>query len=222
MLLSDALARTSLNRTTEFQSLNEILSPEIIEAALASNQVATLRRRKLPMDAMVWAVIGMALFRGESVRQLITKLDIMLPHDMGFVARSAVTQARQKLGSVVVKDIFQITQQHWHQQAEHPHWHGLNLYGLDGVVWRTPESHENAQAFSRMANQYGEAAYPQVRMVCLMTLTSHLLVDSTGVKMLGEGEWKTKKHGADYRRQWRKVPLAQLGRNQNALLQTSW
>jgi len=33
----------------------------------------------------------------------------------------------------------------------------------------------------------------------------HLLVDSTG--MLGEGEWKTRKHGADYRRQWRKVHL---------------
>lgn len=29
----------------------------------------------------------------------------------------------------------------------------------------------------------------------------HLLVDSTGIKMLGEGEWKTKKHGSDYRRQ---------------------
>ena len=36
----------------------------------------------------------------------------------------------------------------------------------------------------------------------------HLLVDSTGIKILGEGEWKRKKHGADYRRQWRKVHLA--------------
>ena len=35
----------------------------------------------------------------------------------------------------------------------------------------------------------------------------HLLVDSTGVKILGEGEWKIRKHGADYRRQWRKVHL---------------
>lgn len=34
-----------------------------------------------------------------------------------------------------------------------------------------------------------------------------MLIDSTGVKMLGEGEWKTKKHGAEYRRQWRKVHL---------------
>ena len=25
--------------------------------------------------------------------------------------------------------------------------------------------------------------------------------------MLGEGEWKTKKHGAEYRRQWRKAHL---------------
>jgi len=39
------------------------------------------------------------------------------------------------------------------------------------------------------------------------TTGMHLLVDSTGIKMLGEGEWKTKKHGSDYRRQWRKVHL---------------
>ena len=36
----------------------------------------------------------------------------------------------------------------------------------------------------------------------------HLLIDSTGLKFLGEGEWKRKKHGAEYRRQWRKVHLA--------------
>lgn len=35
----------------------------------------------------------------------------------------------------------------------------------------------------------------------------NLLVDSTGLKMMGEGEWKTKKHGADYRCQRRKVHL---------------
>ena len=34
-----------------------------------------------------------------------------------------------------------------------------------------------------------------------------LLVDSTGIKFLGEGEGKSKKHGAVYRRQWRKLHL---------------
>lgn len=36
----------------------------------------------------------------------------------------------------------------------------------------------------------------------------HLLVDSTGVKMLGEGEWQVRRHGPGRRRQWRKVHLA--------------
>lgn len=35
----------------------------------------------------------------------------------------------------------------------------------------------------------------------------HMLANSTGIKFLGEGEWKTKKHGAERRRQWRKVHL---------------
>ena len=35
----------------------------------------------------------------------------------------------------------------------------------------------------------------------------HLLVGSTGIKMIGEREWKTGKHGAPYRRQWRKVHI---------------
>jgi hypothetical protein len=35
----------------------------------------------------------------------------------------------------------------------------------------------------------------------------HLLIDSTGIKMTGEGERKTRKHGGSDRRQWREVHL---------------
>lgn len=35
----------------------------------------------------------------------------------------------------------------------------------------------------------------------------HLVVDGTGLKMFGEGEWKVKKHGADKRRRWVSVSL---------------
>jgi len=35
----------------------------------------------------------------------------------------------------------------------------------------------------------------------------HLLLDSTGIKFLGEGEWKCKKHGPERRRQWRKLHI---------------
>jgi transposase len=36
----------------------------------------------------------------------------------------------------------------------------------------------------------------------------HLLVDSTGVKIYGEGEWLDQKHGVQSRRHWRKLHLA--------------
>lgn len=35
----------------------------------------------------------------------------------------------------------------------------------------------------------------------------HWLVDSTVIKFLGKGEWKCKKHGAERRRQWRKLHI---------------
>ena len=36
----------------------------------------------------------------------------------------------------------------------------------------------------------------------------HVVVDSTGLKAYGEGEWKVRRHGAGRRRTWRKVHLA--------------
>ncbi|KAF1010956.1 MAG: hypothetical protein E5299_01540 [Burkholderia gladioli] len=36
----------------------------------------------------------------------------------------------------------------------------------------------------------------------------HLVVDSTGLKVYGESEWKVRQHGYSKRRTWRKVQLA--------------
>ena len=41
----------------------------------------------------------------------------------------------------------------------------------------------------------------------------HLVVDSTGLKLYGEGEWKVRKHGADKRRTWLKLHLGINGVN---------
>ncbi|MBS0857198.1 IS5 family transposase [Tatumella sp. JGM16] len=37
---------------------------------------------------------------------------------------------------------------------------------------------------------------------------AHLVIDSTGLKVFGEGEWKVRKHGQSRRRIWRKLHLA--------------
>ena len=45
----------------------------------------------------------------------------------------------------------------------------------------------------------------------------HLAVDSTGVKLYGEGEWRVRLHGADKRRTWRKLHLLIDHRTQEAV-----
>ena len=35
----------------------------------------------------------------------------------------------------------------------------------------------------------------------------HLLIDSTGIKAEGEGEWNARKHGGSKRRLWRKIHI---------------
>jgi hypothetical protein len=45
----------------------------------------------------------------------------------------------------------------------------------------------------------------------------HLVVDSTGLKIYGEGEWKVRKHGTSQRRRWIKVHLGVDGDEKDVL-----
>src|SRR6476661_10447424 len=64
-----------------------------------------------------------------------------------------------------------------------------SLLGLAGLDWSVPD-------YSTVSRRQKTL---QVAIEVAPTANGlHLLVDSIGIKMLGEGEWKTKKHGADY------------------------
>jgi len=175
MHFSQAIDAISRVTPDTFSSLSEVLSPELIDTCLEQSGVATLRKRRLPLEMVVWSIVGMALFRHIPMGQVVNQLDIVLPGKRPFVAPSAVVQARQRLGAEAVKRVFEQTQARWHEQTPHPHWCGLRLLAVDGVVWRTPDSPENQAAFARTRNAHREASYPQVRMVCQMELTSHLV-----------------------------------------------
>ncbi len=73
-----------------------------------------------------------------------------------------------------------------------------SLLQLANLQWRVPD-------FSTVCRRQ---KHLQVQLPYQRSNTAlDLLVDSTGIKFLGEGEWKRKKHGPQYRRQWRKVHL---------------
>jgi hypothetical protein len=190
MLLRQALDTVHKFTPHEFSALADLLSPELIDECLADTGVVTLRKRRLSMEMMVWAVTGMALFRSHSMRHLVSHLDILLPGKRPFVAPSAVVQARQRLGEDVIRLMFEKTSQLWFEKSPLSHWNGLTLTALDGTLWRTPDTPENSAAFGRTANASKCSEWPQLRMVCQMEVTSHLLsgVAFASVSDAGEAE----------------------------------
>ena len=116
----------------------------------------------------------MALYNNKSIKDLVNQLDIVDREGKAFVAPSALTQRRKTLGEPAMKEVFRRMSDAWVKDANLPHWNGLTLLSVDGVVWRTPDTPENNAAFTKPKN----TQYPQVRMVCQMELSSHLITGS--------------------------------------------
>ena len=179
MQLSQALDFINLNTPTELTSLQDLLPVALVEEAMNQTETVTFRKRKLSLESMVWLVIGMAIYNDKPLSQIINLLDIVNREGKPFVAPSAVVQRRQALGDKSMEALFQLTQEHWNNNAHHPDFHGLTLLGVDGVVWRAPDTPENSSVFSRHVQKPDKPSqYPQVRMVCQMELSSHLMTAS--------------------------------------------
>ncbi len=86
------------SNATQFESLSDLIPPGLIMTLLGEEGVATLRRRRMPMERLVWAIIGMAIFRHVPMNQLVNQLDILLSGDRPFVASSAFLQVCKELG----------------------------------------------------------------------------------------------------------------------------
>jgi hypothetical protein len=160
-----------------FDRLRASIDPAWIEQALELTGTATLRRRRLPAEQVIWLVLGMALYRDRRIDELVDKLDLALPDRRDLtVARSAVAQARARLGAEPMQWLFERCSHKWaHEAAGEDRWRGLAVYGIDGTTARTPDSPENRAHFGGQVAGRGESGYPQVRFVTLMALRSHLL-----------------------------------------------
>jgi hypothetical protein len=162
-----------------FDRLIESIDPDWIEQALEATGTATLRKRRLPSEQVIWLVLGMALYRHRPIDELVSRLDLVLPAaGSPSVARSAVAKARARLGDEPMKWLFAKCSEKWgHESARHYAWRNLAVYGVDGTTVRVPDSPANRAHFGGQSAgaQKGESGYPLARGVTLMALRSHLL-----------------------------------------------
>ena len=112
------------------------------------------------------------------------------------VAKSAISQARQRSPEEPLAYLFETTAAEWAMRSAEAHrWRGLTLYGMDGTTMRVPDSPENRLAFGGQRGRKGDSGYPQVRVVALMALRSHVLAAvrfsayGTGETTLARAVW---------------------------------
>jgi hypothetical protein len=180
MRLAGVLEYVATRATPEtFEGFRAHLLPEWIEEALAATGTATLRRRRLPAVQVLWIVLGMALFRNRSIERVVASLDLALPDRRGeLVAKSAIVQARQRLGEEPLAYLFLATAAEWATRSAARHrWRGLSLYAADGTTLRIADSPQNRAAFGDQAagGERGRSGYPMVRALALVAARSHLL-----------------------------------------------
>ncbi len=167
-------------RPASFEQFSAAIDPAWIAEALAATGTASVRRRKLPAEHVVWLVIGMGLFHDRSIAQVVQHLDLVLPTrngGRGHVTNAAIVQARDQLGAAPLAALFAQTAAVWSTAAaETTRWRGLAVYGLDGTTLRVADTRENVAHFGRPGSRYGEGAgYPQLRLVALSVLRQHLV-----------------------------------------------
>lgn len=131
--------------------LAQHIPQEWIEAAALLSDKATIRRRRLPADMVLWLVVGMALFRSEPITEVARRLNICaegLANEV-LLAKSTLSHARQRLGKQPVEWLFQQCANIWGYERCYPQdqWQGLQVFAVDGAVFGTQETAELREHF---------------------------------------------------------------------------
>lgn len=172
----DLAAVAAFTEAEQFEDVRRHVDPQWVREALEATGTATVRRRRLPAEQVVWLVIGMAMFRKWPIHDLVGRLNLVLPGRKGTVVPSAVAEARERLGADPLEHLFEMCAKRWaHASARRHEWRGLAMYGVDGSTLRVADSTQNRAHFGGAEGRNGDSGYPIVRLATLMAVRSHLL-----------------------------------------------
>ncbi|WP_420600133.1 IS4 family transposase [Neptuniibacter sp.] len=171
-----------LHQFSDQSTFTQNIPVEWIESALTLTQSATIRRRRLPTDQVLWLVLGMSLFRDEPIADVARRLNICSQGlaNESLLAKSGISTARQRLGSQPLEWLFRKTGSHWgRERYPHDDWNGLQVLAVDGALFRTPDTPELREHFgSGNTSSNRQTPYPVMRLVGLMNTRSHIMLDA--------------------------------------------
>jgi hypothetical protein len=142
---------------------------------------------------MVYFVMAMALFYGDSYEEVMRKLADGLDYmgtwrkDWETPSPGGLCHARQRLGAKVVRELYERVAVPCAMRSTKGAWlAGRRLMAVDGFGMEAPDSEENAEYFG-YAGKKGRSAFPFVRMAALTECGTHAIV-AAEIGRDGEGE----------------------------------
>lgn len=188
MTLSENLDCTLQNASPSLAHFSQLIDLNWIEDSLHQTGKASIRRRKLPAEHVVWLVIGLALFRDQPIGYVVEQLKLVFG-TTDYCVPSAAVQARQRLGHEPLNALFSLLSQAWFQesQQQYANFQGLSVCAVDGVVWSMPLTDENFNHFGSSKGKTAPAPYPHVRATCLVNTHTHEIIDAQ-IGSMDQGE----------------------------------
>ena len=164
--------------------LTRTFPPTLVDEVIAAAGRTEQRHRSLPARVMAYFSIGMALHSEGAYEDVLALLTDGLSWSSSAApvtlpGKSAIFQARARLGSEPVKALFGRVARPLATPSTPGAWlFGRRLMAIDGLCLDVAGTPENDEWFGRAGVNKGErAAFPQARVVGLVECGTHCLVD---------------------------------------------
>ncbi|MCY7290516.1 MAG: IS4 family transposase [Cryobacterium sp.] len=176
-------------RLSDFVSvglLTRVFPAGVVDEVIAAAGRTEVRQRALPARVMAYFSIGMALYSEDSYEDVFAQLTDGLSWSSGWAeewsspSKSGIFQARARLGSEPVRDLFKRVAVPLAGPETPGSWlAGRRLVAIDGTVLDLADSVANADFFGRPPSSRGEkSAFPQARVVALAECGTHAILDA--------------------------------------------
>jgi hypothetical protein len=163
-------------------ALRGLITPELLERALRSEGVCAKRIRKLPPDLVACLAVAMALFRTLAIENVLRRIVDGFEgfQRFGFAelpCATSIAHARDRLGWKPLRALFEsLVSTLLPKHADMCAWHGFQVFALDGMCCRMPDTKANEAHFGRPGTtRGGKAGFPQLRSLLLVSAWTHVV-----------------------------------------------
>lgn len=166
--------------------LTRVFPPEVVDEVVASVGRKEQRHRSLPARVVAYFAVGMALHSEGSYEDVLGLLTDGLAwaapgaEPVKLPSKSAIFQARERLGAEPVKALFvRVARPMATEATPGSFLAGRRLVAIDGTCLDVADTVANDEWFGRPGVMKGErAAFPQARVVAMAECGTHAIFDA--------------------------------------------